>query len=341
MKSREECEKILGSALLQKIEKTLQAKSIDEHTTMRVVDYLALHKIAFPYVDINLVASNLCNNIKCSINFRNIKESFKGLFKEKAYGFAGGGSITLNAKALKFVLPSKHYNVMLDALIRHELDHIATTRQTQFTKEEYINHILKNILYMKQLFGDKSVNWDLEHGDRIKRAVDYKFMCGEFARRNRFVGEIKSITLTQSGIDGRFDTLGIEEVLGSSAFNEGVTAYKMKIMDKYAGQGGFMCQSGYVLGEETSKHFADVIGEEKFISMQISGDFVGIMKAYKEKTGKSGNEMLKILKNLDENNYKSAFHKLFAQFRYAVKKEMDETTKAKLEQIKKPAESGN
>ena len=338
MKSREECEKILGCDLLKKIEGTLKSKSIDEHTTMRVVDYLALHKLAFPYVDINLVAGNLCNNIKSSINFRNIKESLRGLFKEKAYGFVAGGHMTINTKALEFVLPSKHYNVMLDALIRHELDHIATTRHVQFTKEEYVNHLLQNISYEKQLFGNKSVNAEFEHGDRIKRAIDYKFRCGEFANWNRGGGEIKSIMLEQSGIEGRVDAVGIEGMLGSSALNEGVTAYKMKIMDKHAGQGGFMCQSGYVLGEEVSKHFADIIGEEKFISMQISGDFVGILKSYKEKTGKSGEEMLEILKNLEGGKYKTAFHKLFAQARYAVKNEMDKATKAKLDQITKPAE---
>ena len=65
MKSREECEKILGGELLKKIENTLKAKSIDEHTTMRVVDYLALHKLAFPYVDINsvLVKTNAITSI--------------------------------------------------------------------------------------------------------------------------------------------------------------------------------------------------------------------------------------------------------------------------------------
>ena len=70
--SIEECKEILGTNLVSRVENSLKSKGIDEHTTMRVLDYLALHELSFPYINIEEHAKNLCDNMRKSICIFNI-----------------------------------------------------------------------------------------------------------------------------------------------------------------------------------------------------------------------------------------------------------------------------
>ena len=341
MKTIDECKEILGARLVVKVEHTLKSKGIDEHTINRILDYLALHKLSFPYINIEEHARNLCDNMKKSIDIKNLKEATKGLFKTKAYGMAGSGSIILNVKPIKFILPSKQYNTMLNALIRHELDHIATDHKVELNREQFKEHLAQNILKSKKMFGVNYFTSLDEARNFIEKSVKNRFRAYKIVDEHEEENsEIDKLSLSQSGISG-FRYIGyIENLIGSNAFNEGITAYKMKVMDKMAGESGAMCQSGYILGEETARHFAEVIGEEELVKMQIRGNFFGIVERYKEKTGKSAKEMNELFDTLESGGrYKSAFHKLFAQLRYALKNEMNQDTKSRLLKITNIGES--
>ena len=329
MKTKEQCLEILGSGLVERVERVLSERKIDDSTIARVLDYLALHKQTFPYIDIENLAKNMCENLKESIDFRGLKDSFRGLFKQKNYGFATGHSVVINARPLKFVLPSKQYNVMLDALIRHELDHIATTHYKSFSsQEEYRDYLLKNIKEYEELF-DQKLNAEI-----VKKAVEQNASSRfiDWVRDPR-TGEMKPtprkrLVTKNSGVH-----CDEYEHVGSEALNEGVTAYKMKKMDKFAGQGGVLCQSGYVLGEEVVGHFAKHIGEEELIRMQSEGDFGGIVELYKHSTGRSGAFVKQMLEKLESQKHKTAFHKLFAQVRYGLSGRMDKSTQQKFDEI--------
>jgi len=332
VKTKEQCVEILGKELSNKVEQTLLSKGINDGTINRALDYLAIHKQAFPFIDITEIAMNLSSNLCESIIYPRMKESFRGLFRCKAYGWSTGREVVINTKPLRIVLPSKHYNVMLDALIRHEFDHLATTRFKRLTKEQYKAHISKNIDLYNLLCDTQPIDEDLKE-KIINETADNRFLGTVIENGRKVKKEKKATFLRRTGVAGEINAYKIANHLGSTAFNEGITAYKMKIMDKFAGQGGLMCQSGYILGEEVAKHFADVIGEEEFITMQTYCDFEGIVKRYQEITGKSYKEIQKMFRLMDEKPYKSAFSKLFAQVRYSVSKRLDKNAQKLYDEI--------
>lgn len=316
MKTRKECESVLGKELFDYVEQSLSWKNINQETIHRVLDYLALHKIAFPYINISELAERLCNNLACSISYQDMFDSLVDIFKFKRYGYATGSRIVLSTKPMRLFLSKRKFETMLDALIRHELDHIATTKHKFFDKEEYKNLLSKNLYIRQELFDEEFFSGQ-DISDEINKIADNTF-------RKRLC-----VCLTKTGVSGGLNS----DVFGSMAFNEGITAYRMKKLDRVAGQGGVMCQSGYVLGEEIAAHFAEVIGEQRLMELQTQGAFYQIVEEYKAKTGKSGKEVRQMFELLEEHKYKSAFAKLSAQIRYGLTHEMDKKTKQTYSQI--------
>ena len=246
---------------------------------------------------------------------------------------ATGKAIFINTKPLKLILPPKHYNVMLDALIRHELDHIATTRDMRIDKETYKKMIARNIKACSELFGINAVPEGRNEKEYIDKLADSKFRCFIIQDGKKKFLQADRIVLPRCGVRGTQSDLQVGHFMGSQALNEGITAYKMKMMDKSAGQGGLMCQSGYILGEEIAKHIAKTIGEEEFIARQIAGDFVGIAERYKTITGKNEKQMQKMFQVLNTNGYKSILDKILSQVNYSKNKQMDKNTQEKFDKI--------
>lgn len=336
MKSRRECEKILGKSLVTRVETRLKMKKINQMTIDRVLDYLALHQEAFPFFDIDALSDNLCESLKESITFHNISTSVKYLFKEHAYGFATNGKVFINTKPLKLVLPSDKYNVMVDSLIRHELDHVATTRVMKLDKPTFKKIVARNIRANKELFGEEVVPEGERLEDYINKVATTQFACVIIENGKKTPVQADRIILTRCGVRGSHGDNKVFHFMGSMPLNEGITAYKMKIMDKFAGQGGLMCQSGYILGEEVAGHIARTIGKEEFIARQIAGDFVGIAERYKEITGKTPKQMRRLFHILDTKGYKSFLDKLLTQMDYSNKNQMNKKTQEEYDEIVGP-----
>lgn len=294
MKTRQECVRILGGELVSRVEGVLSAKEINKATIDRVLDYLALHQLAFPYFDIDALSMNLCNNLSESINFNGVVASIKSLMFDNAYAYSNGKKVIVNTTALKYLLPAEQFNVLLDSVIRHELDHIATTRNIKVDKETYKKLITRNILAKKNLFG-QTINM---HGDNfrdyVNKVANKEFEVDVIVDGTKIRTNADKLVLRRSGVRGTQGDLDVKRIMGSVSLNEGITAYKMKKLDRLAGHGGIMCQTAYILGEEIAGHIARTIGEEEFIARQIAGDFVGMAERYKEITGKSIKQMRRV-----------------------------------------------
>lgn len=331
MKTKQECELILGVKLVSNVERSLINKGVNNETVDRVLDYLALHKQAFPYIEIDEVARRMCDNLTCSICYNGMKESLRELFKFKRYGYSTGEKVVLNSKPLRFILPKKKFDVMLDALIRHELDHIATTRYIKLSREEYEDYMSKIIDGFCNVLGGEI--------DCDKETLIERFKSSKFLKKVRiedgkktFV-ERNNCVLRLLGVSGSWRGVDHQHQFGSTALNEGITAYKMKQLDKLAGQGGVMCQSGYILGEKVAEYLAETITERRLVELQTQNDFCAILEEYRAQTGESGNDLQKILIVLESKTHKSAFSKLFSQIRYGLTQRVDRNTRQKLEEI--------
>ena len=317
MLNTEQILSILGEDRVFEITNTLSDKKMNQETIIRVLDYLALNKVAFPYIDNRKLGQKLCSNLNSNIVFNDLKNSILSMFKYKFYGYATGSKIVVNTKPFKFIFPKKQFNTMTDALIRHELDHIATTNVKILDKENFRHFLMNEAEQYQQLFNIQ-LDKDILTKD-IEEAVHTRFYTPQ--RLN--IPQPATAKIVSSGIDGRCDYFTARKKVGHTPLNEGITAWKMKKLDKIAGQGGFFCQSGYMLEEAVAQEFIDNIGEETLIKLQSEGDFFEITNLYKQKTGKSGKWLLAFFNKLSQNKPKSITAKMIKQLKFSINPNID------------------
>lgn len=291
MLSNERCREILGNERVEGIIKKFQAKGINQDTTDRVLDYLACNKEVFPFIDNKLLEDRLVNNLQNSIvyegmlkygisEFKKTKSPMSAINKfALGEGYATGTSVTIKKWPIKFLRQREFMERRLDSVIRHELDHIATTTFMEpLSKEGFEKYLRGNISLIGNLFNKSEQpnpsSYEItqlyqKYGDRI---------CKKF------------------GIAGKHD-----KVLdfGSGSLNEGITEYKTKKLDLFANGKMFVHLSAYTLNTKIAKHMASKIGEEKFLNMHLNNDFAGITQSYMYATGKDGRYMEDFYKNLD------------------------------------------
>ena len=108
MLSIDECKQILGEERVLSITSKFQQKEINQETINRVLDYLALNKKAFPYLDNIELENNLINNLNENIIHeefirtlrRNIKDNLNPLKPKKILpAYANGRNVIVANQA--------------------------------------------------------------------------------------------------------------------------------------------------------------------------------------------------------------------------------------------------
>lgn len=285
MLSTQQCVDILGKDRVNEIIKKFKNKGINQDSTDRVLDYLACNKAVFPFLDNQLLEDRLVNNLQTSIVYEGMIQHGISEFKKSKNpistirallvreGYATSTSIVIKKYPIKFLNQSKFMEKRIDSVIRHELDHIATTRF--IPPQEVEAHLNKNISDSCRLFNK---NEPLNKAEIVNK----------FKQNNH--------GLVLHGVAGKINRC---EYFGSSVLDEGITAYKTKKLDMFANNEQKGPQSGYRLREKIAKHMAGKIGEERFLTMHLDNDFAGITQSYMEATGKDGKYMEEFYKNLD------------------------------------------
>lgn len=289
MLSTKQCTDILGEGRVSEIIRKFKNKGINQDTIDRVLDYLACNQKVFPFLDNKLLEDRLVNNLQTSIIYDTMLQRAISTFKKtknvgeairkavKVHGTVDGNSIRIaKEKSFSFGMAA---NRRLDHIIRHELDHIATTSYTNsLTRSAFEQYLIRNFELSKELFKNP------RQPDFSPSKVDDLYQkYGDKVRK-------------KSGIVGVYDS---NLQLGSHALNEGITEYKIKKLDKFANDGIIGYKSGYKINEKVAKYMAGEIGEEKFLNMQLNHDFVGITKSFMNATGKDEQYMGDFYKNLD------------------------------------------
>lgn len=332
MKTREECVNILGEEKVSKVEAVLFGKDINKETVEHVLNYLALSKLTFPYLDNDETTARICGNLMKSISHNSVATAMEQMFTGKFYiGLSHGDVVEDNMNLVKIILPKSKFNIAYESVICHELDHVATTRFVKFTKEEYKQ-------YLKQLKSDFEELFDVnvkieDFDDYVNHVAEYEYK--RWINGKKVVRDY--ITLKRTGINGDYLEFHKFKNFGSEFLNEGITAYKMKMMDKVAGRGGMLCQSGYILNEEFTKWFANIIGEEELIKLQNDGNFVGILKRFKQKTGMNGKQLRDLFIRCDQNKNKRKkvfrFYSMRNSYMYAKKNKLTKELQTRWDNI--------
>jgi len=285
MLSTQECTDILGEPRVNEIIKKFKAKGINQDTTYRVLDYLACNKKVFPFLDNKVLEDRLVNNIETSIIYEGMIQHGISEFKRSKNpisairalavreGYATSSSVVIKKWPTKFLGQRKFLERRLDSVIRHEFDHIATT---QFLlQKETITRINKNITDGCRIFNKSE--------KRNKKEIIQKYIDGNCG-------------MAVHGICGSINNA---EHFGSSVLDEGITAYKIKKLDRFANSESKAPQSGYRLREKIAKHMAKTIGEEELLTRHFNNDFAGITQRYMDTAGKDGKYMEDFYRNLD------------------------------------------
>ena len=305
MLSINECKQILGEERVLSITSKFQQKEINQETINRVLDYLALNKKAFPYLDNIELENNLINNLHQDIvheDFivtlsRNIKDNLNPLKPKKILAaYANGRNVivanqaanSLSDPLANFFKPKKYIEQCVDSAIRHELGHIASTKIIEIENDHQLKSLFEeNLKQIQNLFNP-------ELPGSPEEVVDASF-------RNFIQKKGRGLKwFPKTGISGKPTSLSF---MGSEPVDEGAIQIKTKILDGYANPDGFSPPSGYdEFQVKIAQHMIDTIGAEQFFKMHQKGDFAGITKEYANKTGKSLSSMLIYYKDLERRS---------------------------------------
>jgi len=262
---------------IEYIRQTLQERDIDENTQNYIVRYVQMNQELYGnIIDMNKLVKRLMNNIQHSIS---TKIEGYDVWLQTTLMLSTSGNWDAYKKKI-FVSPfykvgamiSKTFRLSKDSTLFHELDHCGTTEYVDISeqeKDEYIKNYIKTN-------GIKSIPDQNEYRRIINQT--YKMSGGKKA----IVG------LKDADVKG-------DIALNLSQLNEGITAYKQEMYDKY---NGIKHTSQYRAQKDVARLIADVIGEENMIKLQFDNNYNGIREIFNRKTGKDLNEIVKILNKI-------------------------------------------
>lgn len=94
-------------------------------------------------------------------------------------------------------------------------------------------------------------------------------------------------------VSGIFDYRQLaENGINLRMLNEGITAYKQEMYDKFLGR---KIKVSYNMEKDVAEFIANIIGRDELINLHFNNDYEGIRGKFKEKTGNELNELVKIL----------------------------------------------
>lgn len=300
MLTYDKCSEILGEDRVNFITQKLKSKNINQETTNRVLDYLACHKQVFPYLDNDLAMHNLVDNLQSSISYHGIIDTLKFGAGGLSIGFTNGSHVSISKSTIKLISPRKLIEKNIDSVIRHELDHIATSQVIKIDSVDQLEKIVnQNIKNSCQVFG-----YDMPDDIRsyAKKAFDNA--------QNSENGD-SAYLYRQTGVDGKLTS---PFHFGSTALNEGITDFKTHKMDEFANSDGYTMSTGYTKFEtKITSHFAKTLGEEKLLKLQQKGDFVGITEGYEKAMGRDSKFMKEFYTEIEKPH--SAPREMFDSFK--------------------------
>lgn len=262
---------------IEYIKQKLQERDIDENTQNYIVRYVQMNeKLYGSVIDIDQLVKRLVDNMQYSITTK--IEGYDALLQTTLMLSTSGNWDAYKRKI--FVSPfykfgamiSKRFILSKDSTLFHELDNCGTTVYVDMTeqeKDEYIKNYIKT--------------------NGIKSIPDQN----EFRR---------VINQTYEMSDGKKAIVGIKDAdvkddiaLNLAQLNEGITAYKQEMFDKY---NGVKHRSQYKAQKDVARLIADVIGEDNMIRLQFGNNYNGIREMFNRKTGKDLNEIVKMLNKI-------------------------------------------
>ena len=279
------------------IQKKLYEKGINTETQDYIIEYVYINQKLFGEIlNIDKVTDRILNNLNYSIESIDTKsnplleipkvvDTIRHLGKWKWYEH----KIRISPIIKIGSLVSKRLKEEKDSIIRHEIDHCATTEYIDIgEKEKYIKR-LESYLERNNIKNPKEKN----------RVINY-------------INKMYAIT------NGKKAISGIDENSHLIKLNEGITAYKQEIYDKFLGN---KPMNNYSVEKKVAKFIVEKIGKEELISMHFNNDYEGIKTAFKEKTGNDLNELVeklneksKIKQMLFGKMYTKSFSKKMEKF---------------------------
>ena len=250
------------------IQKKLSEKGIDTETQNYVIKYVSMNQKLFgSYLDIDKVISRILTNLNYSITSvdksKNPLSELIRIAKTRGSWSAYDNKIIINPIYKILSKISLNQKTRLDSTIFHEIDHCATTEYVKIDthdKNQYIQKYLKH-------HNIKHTNKFIQHINRIYEKVNGM--------------------LAVSGISDMRQEINND--IGLRNLNEGITAYKQEMYDKFLGN---KPHTSYGTQKKVAKFIGSVIGEENLIRMHFNNDYEGIRKDFNEKTGGELNDLV-------------------------------------------------
>lgn len=258
------------------VQKQLYKKGIDIKTQDYITDYIYMNQKLFGNIlNTNKIVDRILNNLESSIKTFNTEKNLslqqKLLLNKRFAGLydADDKKILINPRRHIKSYVIEEEKKREKSTIMHEIDHAATTTGFEISEKEkdrYISEALKKHPVKDSKKEERIVN---ELNNRYEKNDGKVYVSGIFDPRY----------FIDNGINLR-------------ALNEGITAYKQELYDKF---NGIKSKTGYKNEKKLAKHIADVIGKEELIARQFDGDYEGIRQTFNEKTGQDLNYFVKEL----------------------------------------------
>ncbi len=262
---------------IEYIKQTLQERGIDENTQNYVIRFVQMNQELFGnIIDMDKLVKRLTNNMQHGISTN--LEGYDTPHQIFMLSLTSGAWDPYKKRI--FVSPfykigtmiSKRFILSRDSTLFHELDHCGTTEyidESEQEKEEYIRNYIET--------------------NGIRSIPDKN----EFRRVTNQMYEMNNGKKVISGITGA----DVEDdiALNLSQLNEGITAYKQEMYDRY---NKTKPKSQYRVQKGLAKLIADVIGEENMLKLHFDNDYNGIREMFNSKTGKDLNKIVKMLNRI-------------------------------------------
>lgn len=278
------------------IRKKLYEKGINIETQDYITKYIYLNQKLFNNIlNPKQTVDNIINNLDFNIKTFNESKKTSALTKLARTTTLNGiwmpykKQIEINPIRKIFSYFSEYVKKGQESTIMHEIDHCATT------KYMYINEDEKN-KFKKQIID----NARQKNISKFSQGFIVGAKLQDLYRLSRKYNNILSI----SGIrDMRYS---ITYSLDLRMFNEGITAYKQEMYDKFLGT---KPHTSYIIEKQTAKLVGDVIGIKNLIQLHYNNDYEGMRKAFQEKTGQDLNDLVRYLNKSKLKQFIIPFYK--------------------------------
>ena len=276
---------MLSKQRKEQIEHELEKKGINKQSQHYVIQYIDINQQLFgSFLNIDELQKRIINNLSSNIKYipTTLKEIVKFLKNPRDSSFNTKERKIAIAPILKLKSFTHRGKEKLDSIIRHELDHSATTTYIDISDEEK-DKLINEFMLNNNISNSKE--------NAIKKLVDRRLL------RDR-----------KLGIVGIHDDRKLSSNLDLRELNEGITAYKQDLYDEFLGSK--KKYSNYKYGKKMAELIVSVIGKEKLIRAHFNNDYEQIISAYKGATGKDIKSLLDILDKQPKMKKTSVFIRL-------------------------------